>query len=114
MAKKEKVQEKIQVKDELTELQKKWSDAKYHDQKYLKDSEIILSGSDFAELLNATSSYAQAMKDTKTLLKDVYNYYATLETSISKIQIKLAEIHCNNVDAGLTETMIKEEETDGK
>ncbi len=109
MAKKKPAQESIKVKEELTDLQNRWADEKYQGQTYIADVEIVISGSTFADLLNATTSYALAMKDTKKLLTDVYKYYTTLEESIHKLQVKLAEMHCDNVDAGLTKPTVKKE-----
>ncbi len=108
-----KKQEKIEIRDEYQDLRDRWSDVKYHNQRYLKDSEITISGGTFAELLNATSGYAKAMTDTKKLLIDVVKYYQEIEVNISKIQIKIVEMHCNNVDAGLTEPIEVKTEEDG-
>jgi seryl-tRNA synthetase len=107
-------QEVIGIKDEFSKLQERMEDIKYHNQRYLTDSTIELSGANFAEVLNATSAYSAAIRDTKAVIKDIYNYFSDLEVKVNKIHLKLAELHCDNVDNGLTETIEKTVEEDGK
>lgn len=116
MAKKkdQKTQEVIGVKDEFAQLHEKMQKIAYQNQKYKKDSVIEFTGANFAEVLNSTSAYSQAVRDAKTVLKDMYNYFSEIEVKVNKIQLKLAQMHCDNVDNGLTETVEVISQKDGE
>ena len=84
------------------ELMNKLEEVKYKGQGYAPGTKIEIDSSLFTDFVNIMSTFAVTVDKVRTTATSIAGAMGYISEEASKLQIRLAEQHVENVDKGIT------------